>query len=330
MMSLLSLAQAVTGQPVPTDTSPGTFWMPQDAAAGASSVDTLFYAILAISAVCFIGITIAVIVFVAKYRHREGHRAESSSSHNDVLEITWTVLPSIVVVIIFVIGWRSFANMKMAPKHAHEVIVTAQKWSWTFQYPNGHIDSVLHVPVDEPVRLVMTSDDVIHSFFVPAFRAKQDVLPKRFTTMWFEATKVGTYQAYCAEYCGQQHSKMLTTVVVHEPGGYEKYLEQAAEAMLNMPPRELGELIYKQRGCAQCHSIDGASGTGPTFKGLWASTGKLADGSTITVDENYIRESILEPQAKVRLGFNPVMPTFQGKLKEREIIGIIEYIKSLE
>ncbi len=331
MIDILSIAQqAAAASPAPTDTQPGSYWMPQVATDTAQSVDAMFYAILAISAVCFIGITAAVIYFVAKYRHRPGHKVEKTASHNDALELTWTIIPSIVVAIIFVFGWKTYADMTTPPKHAMEIIVTGQKWNWQFQYPNGHIDSALHVPVNENVRLVMKSEDVIHSFFVPAFRIKQDVLPQRYTYLWFKANKASNFRAYCTEYCGQQHSDMKTVVVVHEPGGYEQYLAAAEEQMMNMPPAELGELLYNKRGCGQCHSTDGKAGTGPTFKGIFGATHKLKGGGTVTVDENYIRESILEPQAKVRLGFNPVMPTFQGKLKDREITGLIEYIKSLE
>jgi cytochrome c oxidase subunit 2 len=304
--------------------------MPDQASSVAAGVDWMFYGILALSAVCFVGITVATLLFVWRYRHREGHKAEPSSSHNDTLEITWTVIPSLIVVVIFVLGWKGYVDMATAPRHALEVNVTAQKWSWQFTYPNGWVDNTLHVPVDEPVRMVMTSTDVLHSFFVPSFRVKQDVVPSRYTKLWFRATRPGTYRLFCAEYCGQQHSDMKTVVVVHPPGGYEKYLQEAEDRMLNLPPRELGELLYNKRGCPQCHTIDGAPSTGPTFKGIWGEARQFADGSAGVVDENYVRESILEPQAKVRAGFNPVMPTFKGKLKDKHITGIIEYIKSLK
>jgi cytochrome c oxidase subunit II len=325
-----ALALAAPGIPAPTDTSPGNFWMPQTASTTAHGVDALFYGILALSTVCFVGITVAVIWFVMKYRHRPGHNGMPSPDHNDALEITWTVIPTIIVAIVFVLGWKSFADLHTPPKHALEIQVTGQKWSWQFQYPNGHVDNVLHVPVDQSVRLVMTAQDVLHSFFVPAFRVKQDVLPQRYTSLWFHADKPGTYRVYCAEYCGQQHSEMKTVVVVHESGGYEKYLEEARLRMMNMPPRELGELVYNQRGCNQCHSTDGAASTGPTFKGIFGAQHTMTDGSQVAVDENYIRESVLEPQSKIRSGFNPVMPTFKGKLHDKEITGLIEYIKSLE
>lgn len=320
---------AATAVPQPTDTEPATFWMPQAASTVADRVDWLFYGILGLSVVCFVGITVAVIMFVAKYRHRPGHASSPSASHNDSLEITWTIIPTIVVAIIFVLGWRGYTDLITTPKHAIEVLVTGQKWNWQYTYPNGWIDSTLHVPVDEPVRLVMKSEDVLHSYYIPAFRIKQDVMPQRYTQLWFEANEVGNYRVYCTEYCGQAHSSMSSVVVVHPPGGFEKYLEKAEEALLKLPPAELGEYLYNQRGCKQCHSVDGAKGTGPSFKGIWGKPAPLADGTEVMVDENYIRQSILEPQSQVHAGYNPVMPTYKGKLKDKHITGLVEYIKSL-
>lgn len=328
-------AEAAEGAAVPaaapplSDIDPATFWMPPAASTQADHVDWLFYGILGLSTICFIGITVAVILFVMKYRHRPGHRSQPSASHNDSLEITWTLIPTIVVAIIFVLGWRGYTQLITTPKHALEVLVTGQKWNWQYQYPNGWIDSTLHVPVDEPVRLVMKSEDVLHSFYIPAFRIKQDVMPQRYTQLWFEANTVGNYRVYCTEYCGQAHSSMSSVVVVHPPGGYETYLREAEEKMLDMPPVELGAYLYEQRGCKQCHSIDGSAGTGPTFKGSWGKQVALVDGTQVLFDENYVRESVIEPQAKVHKGFNPVMPTYKGKLKDPHITGIAEYIKSL-
>ncbi len=174
-----------------TDLEPGTYWMPPAASVNVKDVNWLFYGILAISIFCFAGITIAVVWFSWKYRHRPGHRAEPSDPHNDTIEITWTIIPSIVCVIIFIFGWRGFLDLNTPPKHAYEIQVVAEKWNWTFRYPNGWVDSNLHVPVNEPVRLVMRSKDVLHSFYIPAFRVKQDVIPNRYTKLWFEATKAG-------------------------------------------------------------------------------------------------------------------------------------------
>ena len=312
-----------------TDIAAGTFWMPPSSSTATDSVDWLFYGILGLSIFCFAGITFAVVYFAWRYRHRKGHVAEPSSSHNDTLEITWTVIPSIICVVIFLLGWKGFMDLNTPPKHAYEVQVVAKKWDWSFKYPNGWVDTNLHVPVGEPVRLVMRSTDVLHSFWVPAFRIKNDVIPNRYTKLWFEAKTPGVYRLYCAEYCGTQHSNMKQLVVVHPPGGFEKYMEEAEQALLDMPPVKLGEYLFTARGCNQCHTVDGSAKTGPTWKGIFGTTQQTSAGA-VTVDENYIRESILDPNVKVRAGFNAIMPTFRGQLKDEQIDGIITYIKCLK
>lgn len=312
-----------------TDLESSTFWMPPSNSVNVPDVDVLFYAILAISIFCFVGITIAVVYFAWRYRHRPGHRAPESSSHNDTLEITWTIIPSIVCVIIFLFGWKGFIDLNTPPRHAYEITVVAEKWKWSYKYPNGWVDENLHVPVGEPVRLVMRSKDVLHSFWVPAFRVKQDVIPNRYTKIWFEATDPGVYRQYCAEYCGDRHSFMKSLVVVHPPGGFKRYMEEAEAALLDMPPVELGEYLYSARGCNQCHSVDGSAKTGPTWKGIFGATHQTSAGP-VKVDENYVRESMLDPNAKVRSGFNAVMPTFKGQLKDEQIDGLITYIKCLK
>jgi len=213
-----------------------------------------------------------------------------------------------------------------------EIKATGQKWFWTFDYQNG-ANSIndLYVPVGEPVKLLMSSQDVIHSFFVPDFRVKMDVLPNRYTITWFEAINVGEYDIYCTEYCGKGHSEMLGKVMVLSKEDYSLWLEKAA---IDIPEgvslEEAGAELYQTKACITCHSIDGKPGVAPSFLGLFGSTEKLADGSEILVDENYIRESILNPQAKVTLGYQPVMPTYQGVLKDRQIDALIAYLKSLK
>jgi cytochrome c oxidase subunit 2 len=216
------------------------------------------------------------------------------------------------------------------PDNAYEVQVTGQKWNWLFTYPGGYVDPDLHVPVDTPVRLVLSSQDVIHSFFVPAFRIKRDVVPGRYNKTWFQSEKPGSYQVFCAEYCGTSHSTMLAKVVVHEPGQFERWLAEASNFLDKMPPEEAGEKLYLQRGCPQCHSVDGKPSTGPTFAGLFGSSVALSGGGSVGVDEDYIRTSILEPSAQVVAGYEPVMPSFQGRLNDREIDAIIAYLKTLQ
>lgn len=302
---------------------------PEPTSTTAAEVDSLFYFILVVSVVFFVIIVAAMVLFVMVYRERPGDTVESSPDHNNTLEVVWTAIPTLIVGVIFYWGFVSFLDMRLPPDNSYEIQVTGKKWIWNFTYPNGHVDNNLHVPVDRPVRLVMSSDDVIHSLYIPAFRLKMDVIPGRYTTTWFEANTPGDYTLFCAEYCGTQHSNMLAKVVVHPSGEFEPWLENAANFMDKMTPVEAGEILYTRRGCAQCHSVDGSAKTGPTFLDVYGTQQAMTDGSTITVDENYLRESILEPQAKVRAGYKPVMPTYQGQLKDEEISALIAYIKSL-
>jgi cytochrome c oxidase subunit 2 len=219
--------------------------------------------------------------------------------------------------------------MSTAPANAYEILVDGQKWNWTFTYPNGYADSMLHVPVDRPVQLVMSSADVIHSLYVPAFRIKMDVVPGRYSKAWFEATAPGEYELFCAEYCGTDHSSMITKVVVHPVGEFETWLEQASNFLETMSPVDAGRKLYQIRGCQQCHSVDGSAKTGPTLLGVFGKTETLTDGTSVVADENYIRQSILDPASQVVAGYEPVMPTYQGRIKDEEITVIIEYLKSL-
>jgi len=308
----------------------GSFWMPPQASTFAPDVDGLFYFIFWVSAFFFVLILSLMIVFVVRYRRRAGVDPQPSPSHNTALEITWTAIPVVVVVAIFSVGFRSFMRMAVAPGNVYEIQVAGQRWKWLFTYPNGYVDENLHVPANRPVRLVLRSEDVIHSLFIPAFRLKKDVVPGRDNKAWFQATRPGEYPLSCAEYCGTGHSDMRAKVVVHEPGQFEKWLESASNFLERMSPSEAGQLLYLKRGCSQCHSVDGSGGTGPSFKGLFGRQQPLAGGSWVTVEESYIRESILDPQAKVAVGFQPVMPTYQGRLKDQEITALIEYIKTLK
>lgn len=311
------------------DKPKGGFWLPEQASAAAPGVDRLFFFIFWLSLFFFALIVILMLVFVVRYRRREGVEPEPSPSHNTALEVIWTGIPLLLVMVIFVWGFKVFLDMSVAPANSYEVQVTGQKWKWLFTYPNGHVDENLHVPLDQPVRLVMTSEDVIHSFYVPAFRIKRDVVPGRYSKVWFRATKVGEYQVFCAEYCGTGHSDMLAQVVVHEPGGFERWMDEVGNMFKTMTPVQVGERLYRLRGCAQCHTIDGKASVGPTFQGVFGHEQALKGGGSALIDENYVRESILEPQAKIAAGFEPVMPTFKGKLSDREISAIIEYLKTL-
>ncbi len=307
----------------------GSFWLPPQASTTAPDVDWVFNFILGISAFFFVLIVVLMVVFIIRFRRREGRKHDKGPIHSFALELTWTIIPTIIVLLIFGYGFTTFMNMKIVPDNAYEINVTGQKWKWFFRYPNGHVAEDLHVPVDVPVRLIITSDDVIHSLFVPAFRIKMDAVPGRYTETWFQAKDPGEYFLFCAEYCGTDHSDMTAMVIVHETGGFENWLEDASNFLKNMPPAEAGERLYQVRGCNQCHSIDGSGDQGPTFKNLFGHKVALKDGSTVVADENYIRQSILEPMADIVAGFEAVMPTYQGKLKSEEITAIIEFLKTL-
>ncbi len=312
----------------------GSLFFPQRGSTGAGLVDEVFYFILIISIVFFVLIVAVMLLFIMKYRRVEGRTAEKTPTHSNALEAVWTIIPVILVAIIFTWGFIGYMDVRQAPDDSYEIKVYAKKWAWSFGYPNGYIDENLHVPADRPIRLVMSSSDVIHSLYVPAFRLKMDIVPKRYSTTWFNAVDPGAkeaeYNLFCAEYCGDQHSTMTAKVVVHPSGEFEKWLEDASNFLERMSPEEGGELLYERRGCIQCHTIDGGAKTGPTFKGSFGTEQTLANGDKITVDENYIRESIMDPLAKVRAGYKPVMPTYRDQLKDEEIDAIIAFIKSLK
>ena len=310
-------------------TGDGSFWLPEQGSTVASQVDADWSLVYWTSVVFFALIVFLLFFFAIRYRGRAGQKAEKSVSHNTSLEVFWSVIPTLLVMVMFWQGYKTFINMATPPQNAYEILVEGQKWNWTFTYPGGYVDPQLHVPVDTPVRLVMSSQDVIHSLFIPAMRVKRDVVPGRYNKLWFNAVKTGEYDIFCTEYCGTEHSTMLSKLIVHERGEFDAWLEEASDFLSRMPPAEAGALLYNQRGCKQCHSVDGSPGIAPTFQGLFGSDEKLKDGSTVVVDENYIRESIYEPMARITAGYDPVMPTFAGRLKEEEVGAIIEYLKTL-
>ncbi len=322
----------------------GNFWMPKAVNLEADSTDQMFYAVYALSVFFFLAITIAIVYFCIKYRHRPGHKAEPSAGHNDALEITWTVIPTIICVFLFYYGWRTYVKVVTPPNKAIEISVVAEKWNWTFTHSNGAYDSDLHVPVGVPIRLVMTSKDVLHAFYAPVMRVKQDIIPRRYTYAWFLPTKPGTYRLTCAEYCGTNHSQMAcrefdketgvckrrAVVVVHKSEqDYGRYLADM-QALTNADPEKLGAMVYGNK-CVSCHTVDGSARIGPSFFKSFGKMHKLDDGSEVMMDENYIRESLMTPMAKTVAGFpKGTMPPFEGQLKEKEIIALIEYIKSLK
>lgn len=327
------LASAAATDPLPQSPPSNSVWMPLDASTFAAETDGMYNFILWISVVSAALIYSAMVYFVIKYRAKgreENEIGEATSTHNTALEITWSVIPLFFCIAIFVGGFKGYVNLRTPPKDAIEIHVQGQKWKWLFTYPNGLVTSDLHVPVDRDVRIIIQSVDVLHSLYIPAFRTKMDAVPGRYTDLWFRATKEGEYPVFCAEYCGTAHSDMLTTAVVHAPGGYETWLKEKEAELNDLPPAELGAKLYAEQGCSTCHSVDGSAKIGPTWKGIWDTTRTFTDGSTATVDENYIIESINNPAAKVVQGYTPSMPTYQGKLNDRQLNGFVEYIKTLK
>ncbi len=309
------------------------FWLPNAGSDVAESVDALFHYIYYVSAVSVLAVFAAMIYFAFKFRatSREANeQALSQEDHSNVLEVTWSVIPLFFVITFFVWGFKDYVALRTPPKDAMEIYATGQKWQWTFKYPNGHVDSELHVPQGENVRVVIKSVDVLHSLYIPEYRVKMDAVPGRYTELWFRPRYAGEFPIFCAEYCGTSHSDMLAKVVVHEEGGYEKWMKDIEKKLDAMEPVALGQLMYKQFGCGACHSTDGTRGVGPSFKGVWGKNEALADGQSVKVDENYLRESILEPQAKVVAGFAPQMPSFKGQMSDKKIDGLIAYIRSLQ
>ena len=333
-------------------------WFRPGAATQVDNVDWLFWFITWISIFFFVLIMALMVRFVWIYRHRPGHKAEHSPHHNNALEAAWSLIPLLLVVAIFYYGFTGYIDSRNPPGDAYEINVVAAKWNWSFKYPNGHVDTNLHVPLDTPVKLVMSSSDVLHSLYIPAFRVKMDCVPGKYTTLWFQATQASQddnedgllavvggegiepsdspggddFDLFCTEYCGTGHSNMYAKVIVHESEAwFDKWMATATD-LRQYAPADVGEKLYNRRGCAQCHSIDGkdrpANG-GPSFKGYYGKEVAWTNGQQGPMDENYIRESILNPMAKIRAGYRPIMPSYQGQMNDDQLFAIIQFIKRL-
>jgi len=346
-------------------------WFPDSASTFSEESDSTYFMILWICVVFFIGILYPLVYFPLKYGKRKGEKATSRVRHHNLLEISWSVFPSFLLVVMFVRGSWGFLDHREPPAGAAEVGVTAISWGWSFNYGGGIISPELHVVKDEPTRLVMRSGDVLHSLFIPAFRVKRDVVPGRYSVLWFEPTmsseKVSAeelaaakarykeeapkerdtpvpfyqfagfteqgykyYDLYCTEYCGRDHSMMQTVVVVHETReDFLKWREVADSIAEGELPADYGRKLYEQRNCVNCHSLDGTRKVGPSFQGLFGTKHAIAGGGEVTVDEEYVRESILNPQAKIVAGYEgQKMPSYKGQLNDEKIGYIIEFLKS--
>lgn len=309
----------------------GNFLLPPQKSTIASDVDALFNFINIVSAVILIGIVIAIVYFVIKYKRKSDNDITSLVDHNNTLEITWSAIPLVLIIIVFVWGFRDFMRMRTAPGDAYEIHVTGKSWLWEYTYVNGGKNlNDLYVPAGRPIKLVMSSADVLHSFYVPDYRIKQDVVPGRYTTVWFEVKEPGQSQIFCTEYCGRSHSDMLGKVIALEQSEFDQWLKTSGGKPEDMSLAEWGEVLYTKSGCQACHSLDGSKIIGPSFKGSWGQNRAFTDGSTGVVDENYIRTSIINPSGKIVSGYDPVMPSYDGTFSDEDLSAIIEFIKSLK
>src|SRR5712691_9862273 len=297
---------------------------PERASTMAGNVDALFIFLLIVTGMVTLLIFTCLLYFAARYRYRANVPAEQIEGSTP-LELTWSVIPLGVFLVIFVWGAVVYFKERTPPRDSTEVYVVAKQWMWKLEHAEGQREiNELHVPVGRDVKMIMTSQDAIHSFYVPAFRIKQDVVPGRYSTLWFRATKAGTYHLFCAEYCGTQHSGMVGDIVVQEPAQYETWINGGSTGPLSAT----GEKVFSELGCATCHRND-AQGRGPNLKGVFGKPVQLEDGRTITADENYLRECILDPGAKRVKGFQPIMPTFRGLVSEEQVNALVAYIKSI-
>ena len=299
---------------------------PEKASTLAGEVDALYFTFLGIST--FFGLLVAglMLYFAIRFRRRSPQEVGRPEKAGIWLEVTWSVIPLAILLGMFAWGAKVFVEAFRPPSDAVEYFVTAKQWMWKFQHPQGNREiNNLHIPLGQPIRLTMTSEDVIHSFFVPAFRVKADVLPGRYTTVWFEANKTGTFHLFCAEYCGAEHSVMRGSIIIMEPADYEAWL-----AGRDSGPSVVasGEELFRVKACSTCHRQDSAT-LAPILAGAFGEEVELADGSVQIVDENYLRESIINPTAKVVKGYQPLMPTYKGQVTEEELLQLISYIKSL-
>jgi cytochrome c oxidase subunit II len=297
---------------------------PARASAGAGNIDALYIFLLALSGVMCAIIFTLIVVLAVRYRRRPGVEAEQIEG-STVLEVTWSVVPFFIFLFIFAWGAVIYFQGRTPPRNATEVYVVAKQWMWKLQHQEGPREiNQLHIPVGHDVKLIMTSQDVIHSFFIPAFRIKQDVLPGRYTTVWFHPVKAGTYHLFCSQYCGTSHSGMIGDIVVMEPVEYATWLTGGTA----VPLADTGQKLFAEMGCSTCHRSD-TQGRGPNLAGVFGTPVALEDGRTLTADENYIRQCIMNSREQVVKGFPPIMPVFQGLLNEEQVNALVAYIKSL-
>ena len=305
-------------------------WLPPQRSTTAHEIDSLFNFILYSSIVLTLIVTAAMVYFVWKYRRRSHADRPQTVHESKWLEVSWIVVPTLLVLVVFFWGFRAYVGTSIPPTDAIEIKVTAQKWAWQFEYDNGQVGyGEIYVPAGQAVKLTMTSQDILHSFYVPEFRIKHDVLPNRYSFVWFEAPEEGIYQVLCTEYCGFGHSNMGARIHVVSTQEYYAILRDGIPGEATSPAG-LGERLYSQRNCATCHSIDGSAGVGPSWKGLWMQPQQHVDGSSMVADSEYIKQSILYPQTHIVAGYgNGNMPAYEGQLDDAQLEGIVAYIRQI-
>ena len=301
--------------------------VPESASTFSWKVDALYFYLSGVTLFFSLLIGTVLIFFVIRYRRRTPYEIPRPIAGSHKLETIWTVIPFVIAMTMFAWGARVYFDQYKPPDNAIEVYVVGKQWMWKLQHATGQREiNELHIPVNRKIKLIMTTEDVIHDFFVPAFRTKADVVPGRYQTLWFEATKPGRYHLFCAEYCGMNHSGMTGSVIVMEPREFDDWLSGNTG---NVTPAAAGQQLYQTLGCASCHGANGEGGRGPTLEGIFGNVQQLESGGSVRVDEAYLRESITNPQAKLVAGFGPIMPTFQGQVSEDQLVQLIAYIKSL-
>jgi cytochrome c oxidase subunit II len=301
-------------------------FFPPQGSTHAASVDALYLFFVAVTAFFSVLIALLVVVFAVRFRRRSPDEVGAPIHGSLILELTWTFIPLVIAMVMFVWGASLYFQITTPPSNAMEIYVVGKRWMWKAQHVSGQREiNELHVPVGQPVKLIIGSEDVLHAYWVPAFRMKMDAVPGRTTTMFFEASKPGVYDLFCAEYCGMSHSRMIGKVTALEPAAFQTWL---AGGKATGTMADLGAKVFTDLGCATCH-MDSSQGRGPSLRGVFGAQVTLASGDKVTADEAYVRESILTPTAKMVAGFPPLMPTFQGVVSEEQIAQLTAYVKSL-
>ena len=299
---------------------------PPSASTVSPQMDLLYLFIVAVCAFFAVVVPTVILIFTLVYRRKSPDAVGADIHGSLILELTWTFIPFVLAMIMFVWGASLFFHLSRPPADAMDLFVVGKQWMWKIQHPEGVREiNEMHVPVNRPVRITFGSEDVLHDFSLPAFRVKMDAVPGKWTTLWFEATKTGTYHIFCAEYCGTKHSGMVGRVIVMEEQEYQAWL---AAGRSTGSAVETGERLFTDLSCNTCHKAD-STGRGPSLVGIYGSEVTLRNGARVTADENYLRESIMNSQARVVNGYQPIMPTFQGMVSEENLMQLIAYLKTL-